>query len=240
MLSRVLLVSRLHPSPCEGPSAMDRSPARRSGPGARRRALGDPAPAAGRIGDRRDRLDRGGRAIDDIALTTSTGRPSDPARDIVAVRRAPAAAGGSDPLRTSPADLEQIALPGLAGALRAPRRVDAAGGRRLHRPGQLLPRRRRPRDAVRRGRGADPRIRRRARHPGVGPGRDRVGGGAGSARSRLATDLCPDRGAGGPARRLPGPDLPDPEVRSASSWTRPGSGRTTRAGRTRPTRSCSG
>ena len=32
--------------------------------------------------------------------------------DVVAARRAPAAAGGSDPLRTSPADLEQIALPG--------------------------------------------------------------------------------------------------------------------------------
>jgi ribosomal protein S18 acetylase RimI-like enzyme len=32
--------------------------------------------------------------------------------DIVLARRAPAAAGGGDPLRTSPADLEQIALPG--------------------------------------------------------------------------------------------------------------------------------
>ena len=43
---------------------------------------------------------------------TGSGLERIPLADIVVVRRAPAAAGGSDPLRTSPADLEQIALPG--------------------------------------------------------------------------------------------------------------------------------
>ena len=74
---------------------MDRSPARPSGTWPRRRALGDPPPAAGRIGDRCDRLDRDGRAITrSRSRRDRLGLERSRSPTVVAARRAPAAAGG--------------------------------------------------------------------------------------------------------------------------------------------------
>lgn len=91
----------------------------------------DPSPArrlrdAARVGERwviRRRLPDGSatdvigwvQAVRDDAVAVSGGGSAAelvPLSAVVAARRAPAAPGGRDPSRTSPADLEQIALPG--------------------------------------------------------------------------------------------------------------------------------
>ena len=170
---------------------------------------------AGRIGDRRDRLDRDGRDRRDRgSRTTGSGHRADPARRTswrLGERRRPPAgaihcaprrpissrsrfrAGWPSPSRSANG---RCGPPAASPAEPTPASPSATPGCRI-------------RKAAR----ADPRIRRGARHPAVGPGRDRVERGAGTARSRLATDLrarprCWWPGSATSWART----LPDPEV----------------------------